>query len=729
VSIPQSFIQELLSRVDVVDVVGRHVQLKKGGANFMGLCPFHGEKSPSFSVSPAKQFYHCFGCGANGNAISFLMEHGGMSFIEAVKDLAQQTGLAVPEDDASPQDRERAKALREQQQSLSDLLEQASKSYQKHLKTSPRAVAYLKGRGLSGEIARAFGLGYAPEGWRALASMLPDYADPRLVEAGLVIAPDTAPAGTQAQPEATTPIPSTLSDAASQPTPRLPTSPTTSSGHEEAGPTGTRAAKRYDRFRDRIMFPIRNVKGETIGFGGRVLDKGEPKYLNSPETPVFSKGRELYGLFEARTAIRVAGYALVTEGYMDVVALAQLGFANAVATLGTACTSEHVQKLFRFTDAVVFSFDGDAAGRRAAGKAMVVALPFAQDTRSIKFLFLPPEHDPDSYIRTHGTDAFAQCVKEAVPLSQFMKDTASARCDLGTAEGRALMASNARPLWQALPDGALKRQLLGELAQQIGLGVPELSDLWKLNHAPAHGRVEFNSKVSNHKKREEHFFPEIDHPFPEAADPQAPSPRNVRPTYKQKKPWTPPTKGWGEAHRREQALRAGTEPPGLSGSIPLNTRVDLVGRIMLSQPESGNWLTAEDHHLLDKQPEPLGAMFRWLESQWHEHGPQPWAVLQQAMAGHEFESKANQLMAQAMSLMTPPIGDAPSTTNDSGDDAQKELREVLSRMLIDDLMARETQALAETAVRPEAVQIYKELYERRIALQKQLQAPLPAQKI
>ena len=319
-AIPQSFIQELLARTDVVDIVGRHVQLKKGGANFMGLCPFHGEKSPSFSVSPTKQFYHCFGCGKNGNAISFLMDHAGMSFIEAVKDLAQTYGLQVPEEDSTPQEREKAAQQRQKQATLTDVLEKAGEAYRKHLKQSPQAIAYFKGRGLSGEIARQFGLGYAPEGWRTLASVFADYQDPLLVESGLVI------------------------------------------HHQDEG----QDEKRYDRFRDRVMFPIRNVKGECIGFGGRVLGEGTPKYLNSPETPVFSKGRELYGLFEARQALRDMGYALVTEGYMDVVALAQLGFPNAVATLGTACTTDHVQKLFRFTDAVVFSFDGDAAGRRAA---------------------------------------------------------------------------------------------------------------------------------------------------------------------------------------------------------------------------------------------------------------------------------------------------------------------------------------------------------------------------
>ncbi len=428
-AIPQTFIQELLARADVVEIVGRHVQLKKGGANFMGLCPFHSEKSPSFSVSPAKQFYHCFGCGKSGDALAFLMEHTGATFHEAVEDLAQQYGMQVPEDSASPEDRARAAQQREKHATLSDVLEKAGEAYRKHLKNSPRAIAYLKGRGLSGAVARDFGLGYAPEGWRSLASVFPAYDDPLLAESGLVIV------GEEGQD------------------------------------------KRYDRFRDRIMFPIRNVKGECIGFGGRVLGDEKPKYLNSPETPVFSKGRELYGLFEARNALREAGYVLVTEGYMDVVALAQLGFPNAVATLGTACTPDHVHKLFRFTDSVVFSFDGDAAGRRAAHKALEGALPYATDVRSVKFLFLPSEHDPDSYIREHGRDAFARVVQQAVALSVFLVESACEDCDLASAEGRSRMLSNARPLWTLLPAGALKQQVLGDIAQRAALGKPELQEL------------------------------------------------------------------------------------------------------------------------------------------------------------------------------------------------------------------------------------------------------------
>ena len=427
--IPPSFIQDLLARTDIADVVGRYVTLKKAGINFKGLCPFHGEKSPSFIVSPSRQTYHCFGCGVHGNAVGFLMEYGGLGFVDAVKDLAQIQGMPVPDDNLQPEERERQKQAKAKQLVLTDVLAQAGKHWKQQLKKSPRAVAYLKGRGLTGEVAARFGLGYAPDSWRGLASAFPSYDDPLLTESGLVIA------------------------------------------HEAN--EGESEGKRYDRFRDRIMFPIRNPQGEVIGFGGRVLDKGEPKYLNSPETPVFSKGRELYGLFEGRSALRNKGFALVTEGYMDVVALAQWGFGNAVATLGTACTHEHVQKLFRFTEQIVFSFDGDAAGRRAAGRALEAALPFATDTRRISFLFLPEEHDPDSYIREFGPEAFEACVKKAVPLSRQLLEHAGAECDLDSAEGRARLLTQAIPLIALLPEGALRGLIADELAQVAKASSPD----------------------------------------------------------------------------------------------------------------------------------------------------------------------------------------------------------------------------------------------------------------
>ncbi|WP_158901094.1 DNA primase [Burkholderia sp. L27(2015)] len=435
--IPHAFLQDLLNRVDIVDVVGRFVQLKKGGANFMGLCPFHNEKSPSFTVSPTKQFYHCFGCGAHGTAISFLMEHTGVTFPEAVNDLAQSVGMTVPHEAPSGQfgggsgvgGSPRAPAS----PALSDAMRVACDYYRKQLRGAANAVDYLKRRGLTGEIALHFGLGYAPEGWQNLEAVFDNYRDDALVEAGLLITSDKT--DSQGQP------------------------------------------RRYDRFRDRIMFPIRNVKGQVIGFGGRVLDSGEPKYLNSPETPLFSKGSELYGLFEARLAIREKGYALVVEGYMDVVALAQLGFPNAVATLGTACTPVHVQKLFRQTDTVIFSFDGDNAGRKAARRALDACLPHAADNRTVRFLFLPTEHDPDSYIREQGADAFAQAVERAQPLSQFLLNEIAAGKQLDQPEGRAKALFDAKPLIQALPANALRVQILHMLADRLATPFEEVAAL------------------------------------------------------------------------------------------------------------------------------------------------------------------------------------------------------------------------------------------------------------
>ncbi len=431
--IPQSFIQDLLARVDIVDVVGKYVQLKKGGANYMGLCPFHNEKSPSFTVSPTKQFYHCFGCGAHGSSIGFLMEYSGLTYVDAIKDLAQNNGMIVPiEDKLLPAQRAEvlAKSL-----ALSEVMTKAGDYYRQTLRTSERAIAYLKGRGLSGEIAARFGLGYAPDAWDALRSVFADYQVSALVESGMVI--------------------------------------------DKTDDEGAHR-KRYDRFRDRIMFPIRNTKGQIIGFGGRILDQGEPKYLNSPETALYQKGLELYGLFEARQAIREAGYVLITEGYMDVVALAQLGFPQAVATLGTACTPTHVQKLLRQTDQLVFSFDGDSAGRRAARRAFDACLSQVTDGKIIKFLYLPTEHDPDSFVRERGAEAFAQEINDAMPLSQFFMREVIADHDLTTAEGRAQTQFDAKPLMQQMQPSSLRLQLVRSLAQATQSSAQEIESLFEL---------------------------------------------------------------------------------------------------------------------------------------------------------------------------------------------------------------------------------------------------------
>ena len=432
--IPQSFISDLLNRVDIVDVVGRYVPLKKGGANFMGLCPFHNEKSPSFTVSPTKQFYHCFGCGAHGTSIGFLIEYSGMGFVDAVKDLAQGVGMVVPEadDKIAPAQRAQNQA---RSMALTEAMSHASDYYRTQLRSATDAIEYLKNRGLTGEIAARFGIGYAPGGWDNLRSVFPDYQMLALAESGLVI-----------------------------------------DRSDEDGAN----RKRYDRFRERIMFPIRNTKGQVIAFGGRVLGDGEPKYLNSPETPLFSKGFELYGLFEARQAIRDAGYVLVTEGYMDVVALAQMGFPQAVATLGTACTATHVQKLLRQTDNVIFSFDGDKAGRRAARRALEASLPHVADDKKIKFLFLPAEHDPDSYIRAYSAEAFEEQVRLAMPLSQFLLKEVAGEHDLSTPEGRASVQFDAKPLLQAMTPSALRLQIVRGLAALTHTTPAEIEALFEL---------------------------------------------------------------------------------------------------------------------------------------------------------------------------------------------------------------------------------------------------------
>ncbi|MDD2729672.1 DNA primase [Malikia sp.] len=688
-AIPQSFIQELLARVDIVEVVGRYVQLKKGGANFMGLCPFHGEKSPSFSVSPTKQFFHCFGCGKHGNAVGFLMEHTGIGFVEAVKDLAQQVGLQVPQEDLSPQERARAAEQRQKQATINDVLDKAAEAYYQQLCRHRHAQDYLKGRGLSGQIAKAFGLGYAPEGWRFLSTVLPDYQSPLLVESGLVIASDEAQPG-------------------------------------EAGEA--RSGKRYDRFRDRIMFPIRNVKGECIGFGGRVLGQGEPKYLNSPETPVFSKGHELYGLFEARSAIRQAGYCLVTEGYMDVVALAQLGFAQAVATLGTACTPDHLRLLLRFTDAVVFSFDGDNAGRRAARKALEAALPWASDTRSIKFLFLPPEHDPDSFIRAHGPDAFAQSVKQAMPLSRFLLEAAASDCDLETAEGRARMAAQAQPLWSAMPDGALKRQLLGEFADAVGLDARELDRLWSAasQRDRARGLPARQPRASAPRPQAE---AEADHWSGAAEHSGGPGlSHDTAMRGRQERHGgglDGGLDGGGRGSGREGGRDGGWRPSRRGGSRGLLGRADRVARIVLGTPEAWNWLSADDHQLLAHEPEPHGALFAWLETQWHEHGPQPWAALREALRGQPFEALALDLNAGGLALQRPE-DEEPATESGaalpSTDDLGRELRELMLRLHFEHLKQRQTELIAAAGHDPEALERYRELEPELENLRKALEA-------
>jgi len=429
--IPRTFIDDLLNRVDIVDVISKSVTLKKSGSNLQGLCPFHQEKSPSFSVSETKQFYHCFGCGAHGSAINFLMEYAGLSFVDAIEDLASTIGLSVPKEAPSAV----GMAIQEQAVALTEVMQKATNWYQESLKKNQRAIQYLKNRGLSGDIAKRYGIGYANDDWQNLEKVFGSYGQDTiaksLVEAGLII-----------------------------------------QGESE----GRTIAKRYDRFRDRIMFPIRNLKGQVIGFGGRIIDHGEPKYLNSPETALFKKGQTLYGLFEARKSIREMSYVLVCEGYMDVVALAQLGFPNAVATLGTASTESHVQLLLRHSDKVVFSFDGDAAGVRAAKRAFEASIALLSDEKEIRFLFLPKEHDPDSFVREMGGEVFSQAISQAKPLSVFFIDIIGEGLDWNTAEGRAQAQNEAKVYFKKMPPIALRTQILRELAKRLGITQLELDN-------------------------------------------------------------------------------------------------------------------------------------------------------------------------------------------------------------------------------------------------------------
>lgn len=424
--IPEEFIQELLNRVDVVDVVDKSVPLKKAGANYSACCPFHNEKSPSFTVSPTKQFYHCFGCGAHGTAISFLMEYNGLSFVESIHELAKQVGMIVPQEkhDAN-------KPAKKVVVGLQESLQQAAGFYKAELKKSQRAITYLKGRGLSGEIAAKFQIGYAPAGWQNLQTIFPNYEDEVLTTAGLVVSNDQG--------------------------------------------------KRYDRFRDRIMFPIHNHKGEVIGFGGRVIDPEDtPKYYNSPETPVFQKGHELYGLFVARRAIRAAGRVLVVEGYMDVVALAQYEIDYAVAALGTATTPSHITKLMRQTDEIVFSFDGDNAGKTAAWRAAMNALPALTDKLKLKFMFLPAAHDPDSYVREFGKEKFELEVENAMPLSRYIVEHLTQDNGLNAQEDKVRLLNEAEPILKQIKAPRLSLMLRKEIAKRAEVTESEMQSLLKL---------------------------------------------------------------------------------------------------------------------------------------------------------------------------------------------------------------------------------------------------------
>ena len=426
--IPQSFIDDLLDRVDIVEVIDRRVKLKKSGKNYMACCPFHNEKTPSFSVNPEKQFYYCFGCGAGGNALGFIMDFENLEFPAAVEMLSDAMGLSVPREEPDGRSEERSRGQRE----LYSLMEEAATFYQRHLRTHPqkaKAVDYLKGRGLTGSVAKAFDLGFAPPGWDNLLKAVGTSEERvrQLTTAGMLI-------------------------------------------ENEAG-------RIYDRFRDRVVFPIRDQRGRVIGFGGRVLGDDKPKYLNSPETPIFHKGRELYGLYQARRANRQLDRAIIVEGYMDVIALAQHGITCAMATLGTATSTAHLDKVYRLCPEVVFCFDGDSAGRQAALRALESALPCMQDGRQARFLFLPEGEDPDTLVRSRGADHFRALMADALPLETFLFESLAQGLDTSTLDGKARLSKLAAPLLQKIPAGVYRQLMFEELATRTGMSAETLTGL------------------------------------------------------------------------------------------------------------------------------------------------------------------------------------------------------------------------------------------------------------
>ncbi len=434
--IPKPFIDDLINRSDIVEVIERRVTLKKAGKNYQACCPFHNEKTPSFSVSPDKQFYYCFGCGATGNVVSFVMEYDGLDFVEAIEDLAASAGLEIPYEKGVEQ-------TPKVDQDFYRLMTQITKFYQQQLKHpahGERAVNYMKNRGLTGEIARDFELGYAPDEWHSLQALFGHNTDTNkaLVEIGMLIEKDS---------------------------------------------------NRYDRFRDRIMFPIRDKRGRVIAFGGRVLDKGEPKYLNSPETPIFHKGQELYGLYEVRQKNRNPDWIVVVEGYMDVVSLAQFGVTNAVATLGTATSQAHIQQLFRVTKKVVFCFDGDRAGRDAALRALNQGISQIKDNRDIRFLFLPDGEDPDTYVRQFGAEAFSEKAQSAPGLFEYLMNHLTAQVDMNAFEGPGQLANLAKPFIEQIKDPIHKERFLQQLAVDVGLSEQKLALLLEVTDKPVENKA------------------------------------------------------------------------------------------------------------------------------------------------------------------------------------------------------------------------------------------------
>ncbi|MEE4104097.1 DNA primase [Pseudomonas viridiflava] len=537
--IPQSFIDDLLNRTDIVDVVSSRVQLKKTGKNFSACCPFHKEKTPSFSVSPDKQFYYCFGCGAGGNALGFIMDHDNLDFPQAVEDLAKAAGMEVPREQGVKGQKPRQPT----DSPLYPLLTAAAEFYRQALKNHPTrkaAVDYLKGRGLSGEIARDFGLGFAPPGWDNLYKHLSSdtLQQKVMIDAGLLI---------------------------------------------ENAETG----KRYDRFRDRVMFPIRDSRGRVIAFGGRVLGDDKPKYLNSPETPVFHKGQELYGLFEARKHNRNLDEIIVVEGYMDVIALAQQGLRNAVATLGTATSEEHLKRLFRVVPNVLFCFDGDQAGRNAAWRALEATLSSLQDGRRARFLFLPEGEDPDTLVRSEGTDAFrARINQHAQPLADYFFEQLTKEADPRSLEGKAHMATLAAPLIDKVPGANLKTLMRQRLTEITGLSGEAVSQL--VQSAPSEAPPSYD--------------PYVDYDaMPDFADYQPQGGYEAQQEWTPKKTGGPNQKKWEKKPWDKKGKRGDFEPRAPRVPTAVEPPMQAALRTLLHHPELAEKVENASHFAAEDQ--------------------------------------------------------------------------------------------------------------------------------
>ena len=536
--IPQSFIDDLLNRTDIVDVVSSRVQMKKAGKNYTACCPFHKEKTPSFSVSPDKQFYYCFGCGAGGNALGFIMDHDNLDFPQAVEELAKAAGMEIPREESGRPHKPRQPT----DSPLYPLLTAAADFYRQALKSHPArkaAVDYLKGRGLTGEIARDFGLGFAPPGWDNLYKHLSSdtLQQKAMIDAGLLV---------------------------------------------ENAETG----KRYDRFRDRVMFPIRDSRGRIIAFGGRVLGDDKPKYLNSPETPVFHKGQELYGLFEARKFNRSLDEIIVVEGYMDVIALAQQGLRNAVATLGTATSEEHMKRLFRVVPSVLFCFDGDQAGRNAAWRALEATLPCLQDGRRARFLFLPEGEDPDTLVRSEGTDAFkARINQHAQPLADYFFQQLTEEADPRSLEGKAHMATLAAPLIDKVPGANLRTLMRQRLSEITGLTSETVSQLAQNTPAKIQAQPTYDPGIDYDAMPDYSDFQQPDMYIPQQEwTPKKPGAGGKK---WENKPWDKKGKRGGE---REQAwIPVGVEPPTLTALRTLLHHPQLAKKV-----EDAGHFAAED---------------------------------------------------------------------------------------------------------------------------------------